>query len=259
MVVRGELFFAGKCNLSCYYCLRNEIGIKETISKYERLEEWVDVLYENNVKDVTISSFNCEPTAQPEFERILEYISSQGFKIELRTNGYIKPHDMYYYSKFLDTVWVSINGNSKESRKQITGISKEIDYYSIQNYLLPSSSLRASIVVNQYNRHEFPNIIDNLPERMEIVQLRKMYKETSDEEYLPEEEAYNIIKHNIIQEAEKVEGSKFNDYIYHGRIISFWDDVILEEKGIKYFPATETITDAGRIIKPLKEQFNENK
>lgn len=193
--MRGEYFFTGKCNYDCFFCLRNEVNMKITSTNNTRIDEWIQLCHYNNVTEITLSSFNCEPTIQ---------------------NTII-----------------------------------ELSKYGVD--------CRASIIVNQYNSSEniktndvikTLEILNDLP--IKIVQLRKIYYEnnTIDESDLL---GFNTIK-TYVKSFSKIKNSKFNEYKVDNLNVSLWEDVILTEKGLKYFPATEMITNTGRIIPKLNEK-----
>lgn len=259
--MRGEYFFTGKCNYDCFFCLRNEVNMKITSTNNTRIDEWIQLCHYNNVTEITLSSFNCEPTIQKDFKNIVFKLLAEGFELELRTNGTFKktPENMELLSNF-KTIWFSIQSFSDDIIKNIANVKNAPQ---IQNTIIELSKYgvdcRASIIVNQYNSSEniktndvikTLEILNDLP--IKIVQLRKIYYEnnTIDESDLL---GFNTIK-TYVKSFSKIKNSKFNEYKVDNLNVSLWEDVILTEKGLKYFPATEMITNTGRIIPKLNEK-----
>lgn len=261
--MRGEYFFTGKCNYDCFFCLRNEINMKITSTSNNRLDEWIQLCHKNKITEITLSSFNCEPTIQKDFKCIVEKLITEGFALELRTNGAFKPNkeNIELLSKF-KIIWFSIQSFSNEIIQQIANVKTAPQ---IQDTVKSLSNLgvdcRASIIVNRYNSHcnNFNNdvfktleILNTLP--IKIVQLRKIYYEDLKVNNL-DLNGFNIVK-NHVQSFDKVKNSKYNEYTVNNLQISLWEDVILTEKGLKYFPATEITTETGRIIPKLQQKDN---
>lgn len=253
---RGELFFSGTCNFNCFYCIREEIGEKVTTSKYERLDEWIELLKSEDVTHITVSSYNCEPTKQPRFKEICQKLFDNGFELELRTNGtsfvYAELKNNADFWNQFNIIWLSLNGQFDSTAKQITGRAFTPNLGMISN-LLSKVELRCSIVVNRYNSLEIQPLIESAPSAIKIWQVRKLHQENGTEDFEIDRKAFDTVKAYIKNRYASIANSVYDEYWVYGKCISFWSDVLEDEIGLKYFPASEIITSVGRIVPLLKK------
>ncbi|WP_311245360.1 MULTISPECIES: radical SAM protein [unclassified Microbacterium] len=253
--MRGELFMSGNCNFRCFFCLREEIGARLTRSSYERLDEWIALLHEHGITGVTVSSFNAEPTIQREFLSLVSRLADEGFDLELRTNGAFDYDDAELIAALnrFETVWLSVQSLTSDTLYAISHVRQVPDFVRLAELLI-EPELRASVVVNRFNAPELMAMLASLEALpVTVTQVRRPYEERLNkldedtaafDEVLPSLKALPVIAESHFEEHQL------------GRMrVSIWRDVLMEETGLKYFPATEQITDVGRIIPPLRAEL----
>lgn len=253
--MRGELFISGNCNFRCFFCLREEIGARLTRSTYDRLDEWIAALHTQGVTAVTISSFNAEPTIQKEFIPLVTRLLAEGFELGLRTNGAFDTTD----NELLETlnrfrsIWFSVQSLNSDTLYEISHVRRVPDFVHLCE-LLTGPELRASIVVNRFNAVEVPSILETLSALpITVTQVRRAY-----EEKLNKLDADTAAFDELLPwltSLPAAPASRFEEHLIGDMRVSIWRDVLDEETGLKYFPATETITGIERIIVPLHEQL----
>ena len=250
---RGEYFFAGNCNYKCFFCISDEIGVKKTKGSNLRINEWIELLKQENVEMITLSSFNCEPTIQKDFMFVAQTLLDHGFKLELRTNGEFKHTDeMYALLNKFENIWFSIQSLNSDTLYQIAKVKKVPNFSEIWNKL-PNVNCRVSFLVNHYNEFELPTLLEMVSKtQVKVAQVRKFYSEENNDRIDEDTKAFNTAK-DYVNTLPKVQNSIYDEHSYANVHISLWDDVLENEAGIKYFPYTELITNVGRIVPMLQE------
>lgn len=253
--MRGELFIAGNCNYRCFFCLREEIGTRLTSSNYDRFNEWIEQLHAHGITSVTISSFNAEPTIQKYFPAFVSRLIDEGFTLGLRTNGAFDhtDKDLLWTLNQFSSIWFSIQSLDSDTLYQISHVRNVPDFAHLSQ-LLHEPELRASIVVNRYNALEVPAMLETLSTLpITLTQVRRAYQESLGK--LDEDTAaFDALLPQLLALPD-APASRFEERLAGDMRVSIWRDVLEEEKGLKYFPATETITGIERIIRPLQEKL----
>lgn len=114
-----NLFFTGKCNLSCRYCFVDKKGIENTTLNENSLKKSIDVLFSFPGRKKTISFNGGEPTLEwPLVKKIYTYALKKAkekkiiLDVAVMTNGTLLNQEiMDFFIKNKTIVKISIDGN----------------------------------------------------------------------------------------------------------------------------------------------------
>lgn len=259
----GEIYFLGKCNAKCYYCLSKEMSnLKKDdenqmvthFKEWENFDEYVDLLKENDVKKIYLSSVTTEPMMYKYLDELVDYLRTNGFKVGIRTNGYFANDKMDTLLKLDEEISFSINSFNEDINYEICGLSNIPDWDRIFNeFDRNGKKCRVSIVVNRYNEKEIPDALEKLSKYkcIDYVQLRRVYKY---EGVADEDIYYDRVVDDVKANGEKC-GNFFESEIYNykGVKVSLWSDVFKKESvsSINYF--TNGLVSDHNLLVPAYE------
>lgn len=261
----GEILLLGRCNCRCYYCLSEEMGklkvdnesqLEIHYSKWERFEEYIKKLKDNNISIVYLSSVLTDPLLYKYIKELVDYLSSMGFRVGIRTNGYKAMINKEVFKGLDSEISFSINSIKNETNKKICGVWDIPDWGSIFSLLdSVNKNCRVSIVVNKYNSGEILDTLEYLSNYRNIsyVQLRKIYR------YKGIVDSADIVSFNRVVDELKCRSKKLDSYYesdvyeYKGLNISIWRDVFSKDsiKSINYF--TNGIISTNNLLVPAYE------
>jgi len=165
-----------RCNLRCIHCFLNKSPKKELspdqwIDFFSKLNEIVQRKYG---KSIYIALSGGEPLLYKQLDKLIQEIKREmsNVKIGLFTNGTLINEDMVkVLAKYVDDIYVSLDGVSKEIHEFIRG---EGTYDKVLNTIKMLLETDANVIINvtamPYN---IDDLVNNLPEF--IVKLRNQY------------------------------------------------------------------------------------
>ena len=108
------------CNLHCIHCMNDSTQKSSNIGlPWEKMTVLIDELYENDFSEIYISGG--EPTQYPFFRQLIKKTKSLGMLTLVATNAYdIEPY-LEDIKKYVDVVFVSIDGIS-ETHNHFRGV-----------------------------------------------------------------------------------------------------------------------------------------
>lgn len=235
----GEIYFTGKCNLKCFFCIKDEMDEEvydrtlDDFNDWKGFNDWIKFLKLNRVPKIYLSSTSTEPLLYRNIDKLIPYLQENGFSVGIRTNASIKN-----CSKTLslcdEGISVSLQSLNPETFKKITNRNLNFDIIeTLKNIRLKENAhLRVSVVVNRYNENEILSILDTLKDikTIKYVQLRKVYKYKEDSEFKEDIDAYERVRNLISSKFNKTGNFKESEiFDVNGLSVSLWDVVFCRE------------------------------
>jgi AdoMet-dependent heme synthase len=154
------LNFTTVCNYQCVFC--NRLGVQPEIIKLSDIEKFDELLAHAAMVDITGYG---EITTHPEFEKIIELLSSKGTKIRMVTNGSRLTEgilEKIVNANFREIV-VSLNSLHPETYNQLCGkhTSLEVVLNNLENLMKrrPQFPIHLSFVITALNFHEIGDFV----------------------------------------------------------------------------------------------------
>ena len=262
----GEILFLGPCNYKCYYCLQNEMEklreekenqLNMHYSKWNHFDDFILYCQSEGIEKIYLSSTCTDPLLYKYLDELIQEIKNMNFKVGIRTNGILAEEKLNTILKLNEEISFSINSFRNSTNSKITKSSYIPDYDNIFKFILKNNkNCRVSIVINQYNYKEIPEILDKLNQYkcISYVQLRKMYKYYNGKKDV-EDKAFEYVKGYIEKNAIEIdnyyESKVFN---YKNLKISLWENVFGQNsiKSINYY--TNGIISDYNLLVPIYEE-----
>lgn len=159
-IYQVSLEVTNRCNLRCMHCMNKSDDSASTVDglPWEQMSVLLDEMAENNVKELYITGG--EPTLYSDFGKLVEKSKQLGMDTLLATNAYdIEPY-LDVIKKYVDIVFVSIDGSEITHNRfrcapdaygrTIANIKKMISY---------DIPVRLSTVISKNNKGDLENII----------------------------------------------------------------------------------------------------
>ena len=208
----GEIYFLGKCNCKCFYCIGNEISESDDEEATKQMHPWelrnfdrfLKLLHENSYDTVYLSSVKTEPLLYRHIDEMIDILIEQGFKVGIRTNGYL--YNMYRESfyKMEEEISFSVQGMTSSVNHAICGVYTMPDWeFIFQDLREHHKKCRVTMVINQQNKEEFFDLLDLCAKYNDVVtyvQGRRMYREDG-EVPLYEEVAFKVVKKQLTEKS----------------------------------------------------------
>ena len=237
----GEIYFTGKCNLKCFFCIKDEMDEEvydktlDDFTEWKGFNDWIKFLKDNRVPKIYLSSTSTEPLLYRNLDNLIRFLQDNGFRVGIRTNASIK-NCSETLSLCDEEVSVSLQSLNPETFKKITKRNLNFDIIeTLKNIKLKDNAhLRVSIVVNRYNESEILSILDTLKDikTIKYVQLRKVYKfNTNENDNFKEDfDAYQRVRDLISSKFNKTGNFKESEiFDVNGLSVSMWDVVFCRE------------------------------
>lgn len=192
--------FTGVCNFDCEFCYNRGL-LKEKEINFDK--EIMPKLLERKdfINHVIISGGEC--TVHPEFERIINVLHENGFKIGIHTNGYT-PEILEKVIDKIDYIGMDIK-NDFENYNEIT--QKKINVDKIKQSV--------DLIINKGIKYEFrTTVYPKYVDQENVINIAKYLKEVGAQKYVLQ----NYFDHNktvIPYSAEKMKEiqEKCNEYV----------------------------------------------
>ena len=228
----GEILFVGQCNLKCFYCLGIEMHVStkcNTLNTHFKdwpyFNTWINILLENDVQKIYLSSTNSEPLLYSYLSELIDYLQDLGFKVGIRTNASL---DTSVCSKCKEEVSLSLQSLNPETFKKINEVPLNFDF--LENLRkIDNDNIRVTIVVNRYNYLEIFDMLNKLKDfNLRYVQLRQCYK-YYDVDITPDIDAFKYVI--TLLKSYPIKGNFNESIIYdvNGLSVSVWETVFKKE------------------------------
>lgn len=152
-----------RCNLHCVHCMNKSDDTQCTIEglPWEQMSTLLEEMAENNVKELYITGG--EPTMYPHFDKLVKKSKSLGISTLIATNAYNIESHLETIQKYVDIVFVSIDGTSNLHnyfRGKTDAYEKSMR--NIRRMIALEIPVRISTVVSKNNINNLEDIIKDL-------------------------------------------------------------------------------------------------
>lgn len=234
----------GTCNVDCYFCLGKDINdqfkqynqLKTHFSDWGNFEEFLEKCKDAQIKNIYITGQNTDSLIYHYLDELVDYLQNEnGFDVGLRTNGYLAPRKFDVINKCRRNVGYSIH--SLEPKTNYTIMKRrDIPHW---DYIIPrTKNCRVSIVLNRYNEHEFPYLLDYISnfENVKYIQVRRICTDTREDYLLPDVETYERV-FDKVSKGWPLIGHFYGAEIFHmyGKEVCFWRTVKTSIDSFNYY------------------------
>ncbi len=109
-----NILITNLCNQNCSYCFAVD-ELKKKKSQEMKMTDFKKVLdFLEGSDDKTVRLMGGEPTLHSKFKEIVEYVFTQGFSLQIYTNGIFPNSLAEYLANYKDKIWHSFNINPPE-------------------------------------------------------------------------------------------------------------------------------------------------
>jgi wyosine [tRNA(Phe)-imidazoG37] synthetase (radical SAM superfamily) len=156
--------------------------LKTHFDEWDGFHEWIQDLHDENIEVIYLSSTNTEPTLYKYLGELITFLQdTHGFRVGIRSNAStINKRNIQHLVALQEEVSLSLQSFNPDTFIKITGTPMRFDIFeTLEKFRAHNKHVRLTIVVNQYNYKEIPDMLRQLSPYKDIVdyvQLRKFYK-----------------------------------------------------------------------------------
>ena len=246
---RSEYTFAninllGVCNANCYFCLGKDISkelegknqLRTHFSKWLNFEKFLLQCKTENVSKLYLTGQTADGLQYKYLNEIIDYLQDDGFKVGVRTNGYLAENKIDAIQKMKDEIGYSIHTLNPELNKVIMGKN----YLPNWDNIIPASgsNVRISIVLNRYNIEEFDNLVKYAAsfDNVKYIQIRRISTDTRIELLQKDIDLYEEFYNDFSSKNEQY-GNFYlaEQYKMYGKEVNFWRTVETSCNSLNYF------------------------
>lgn len=240
----ANLNLLGPCNVDCYFCLGKDINevwkqqnqTKVHFSEWENLDEFLQKCKDAGIPNIYVTGQNTDALIYKHLDELINYLQDDwGFKVGIRTNGYLAHRKLDIANKCRRSVGYSIHTLDSETNWTIM---RRRDIPDWNKLLVETDLSRVSIVLNRHNEHELPSLLEYIGQfpNVKYIQVRKICTDTRDSWLLPDAEAYERVAAEYAKNHEEVHqfyGAPC--YNIHGKEVVFWRTVKTSIGSFNYY------------------------
>lgn len=245
----------GKCNADCYFCLGKDIDpifsnqnqMRDHFSTWKKFDEFLDICEQRNIPNIYVTGQNTDALMYRYLSEILDYGQGRGFKMGLRTNGFLAPKKMDAIAKCIANPGFSIHTRDFDTQQLMMGKSPMPDWEKI---LTEVDHCRVSIVASKYNVAEIPEMLEWLGKfpSVQYVQVRRICTDSREDFLIEDARCFDRLLADIDKEHTQV-GEFYAAPVYSiaGKDVCFWQTVKTDIDSVNYF-TDGTISDEYFVI-----------
>jgi len=244
----------GKCNVDCYFCLGKDIP--DLLNKHDQtqvhfndwknFEPFLAACKEKGIQKIYITGQNTDALVYKFVEELIDMLKERGFKVGMRTNGYLAPRKMAAVNKCNLSVGYSIHTLDPEMNCYIM---KRRDIPNWEQIIPATNGPRVQIVVNRYNKDEFIDLVKYAAKfpNVKYIQARRICTDTRAEELAEDVRVYEDIFDQVSQTYQNC-GNYHTAEIFDmfGKPVCFWRTVKTTVNSFNYF--TDGTFDKGYFV-----------
>ena len=245
----------GKCNADCYFCLGKDIDpifsnqnqMRDHFSTWAKFDEFLDICKRRNIPNIYLTGQNTDALMYRYLPEILDYVQERGFKMGLRTNGFLAHKKMEAIDKCIANPGFSIHTRDFDTQQLMMGKSPMPDWEKI---LTEVDHCRVSIVASRYNIAEIPKMLEWLGKfpSVQYVQVRRICTDSREDYLIEDARCFDTLLEEVAMTATQV-GEFYAAPVYAiaGKEVCFWQTVKTDIDSVNYF-TDGTITDEYFVI-----------
>lgn len=263
---RGEYEFAninllGRCNAKCFFCLGLDLqkeleGLDFNDVHFNEWKNFTAFLVkcgQLGIKKIYITGQNTDSLQYKYLSQLIDNLHSTGFKVGMRTNGYLALTRMNEINKCDCSVGYTIQSLDPTTVRMILGRSDIPDW----KFIIPDTkNCRVQIVINRCNKLEFWKILRFLKQfkNIKYIQARRISTDNRQEELAADAIAYEEI-YTQVRDIFPLKNKLWGDaeiYDIYGMDVCFWRTVKTTINSLNYF-VDGTISDEYFIVEGYKK------
>lgn len=256
----------GKCNADCYFCLGKDIP--ELLNRHNQMDthfsEWrnfmpfLDRCKKLGIEKLYLTGQNTDPLLYRYVDGLADGLIGLGFRVGIRTNGYLADRHIHMLRMLNDEIGFSINSLDPETNRRIMGRADIPDWDSIIPAVKSSSNtVRVATVVNRYNADEVKDIIRYVAGFPEVLyhQIRRVSTDTRLNELMEDVDVYESVYQSVADEfgiRGDFNGAQRIDIL--GKETCWWRTVETTTNSLNYF-TDGTCSDNYFIVEGYKQNY----
>ena len=169
-----------RCNHHCVMCPRDELYRKKELMSFDSFKFYLDKIRQeaDQYECVTFSGFG-ESTLDPGLMQKIEYARKLGYRVYLLTNGTLLTKEKFLKMNELgvDSVRISIHGNTESAYLKTHGLHKESFFHRVQiaiNEFVQVPGRRTKVILTfvetEHNRSNIDDFINYWRERVDLIE-----------------------------------------------------------------------------------------
>jgi molybdenum cofactor biosynthesis enzyme MoaA len=194
----------GKCNVQCFFCLGEDIPqllrqhnqLKTHFSEWANFRKFLRECRSAGISKIYLTGQNTDPLLYAHLKDLIAYLQDgQGFRVGIRTNGYLALKQMDVIRTCYEEVGYSIHTINPTTSQMILG-RRDIPNWPaiIAETCKAYMPVRVSVVINRCNYHEFWDLMRYLAQfDLPYVQIRKVSTDTRHKTLAPDQTAYETL------------------------------------------------------------------
>jgi len=252
-----------RCNIDCFFCLGKDIEgelrgknqLQTNFLDWRNFSVFLETCSTHGIEKIYLTAQNTDVLMYRYLEELINFLKLKGFKVGLRTNGYLAL-DMLEIINMCDlSVGYSIHSLNPVTNRAI--INKE----SIPKWdkIIPGTkNPRVQVVVNRYNYLEFFEILKYLDrfKNLRYIQARRVSTDTRQDLLSHDAASYERIytEVNRIFPVNRKFWHDVEEYIIYTIPVTFWRTVKTSVNSINYF-TDGTISDSYFIVEGYLKHY----
>ena len=256
----------GKCNANCYFCLGKDIPellnkhnqIHTHFSQWKNFEKFLNQCKLNNINKLYLTGQNTDALCYDFFEELVIFLKSKGFKVGIRTNGYLIERNINAIRNLNDEIGLSIHTLNADTNLKIMGINKIVNWVNIiPKIKTEDNTVRVAIVINRYNKDEIIPLIAYLSQFKEIqyIQARRISTDTRYEELKEDIKVYENLYQSVIKTFPVYDNFyKAQRVNMFGKEVCWWRTVETTANSLNYF-TDGTISDNYFVVEGYLDNY----
>jgi molybdenum cofactor biosynthesis enzyme MoaA len=258
----------GKCNAYCFFCLGKDLSSSIDcynhtaihFSKWNNFSEFISKCKENNISKLYITGQNTDSLLYHYLDELIVYLKSVGFRVGIRTNGFLAHKNIETINKCDLSVGYSIHSLYSCTNWEIMGV----DYIPDWDKIIPATkNPRVSIVLNRHNSFEFMSLLEYISgfNNVKYIQARRISTDNRLSDLIEDikiyEEVYKSIKKKY--KVERVLWKNAEVFSIFGKDVIFWRTTRTSVNSMNYF-TDGTISDMYFIVEGyLKNKYDKTR
>lgn len=258
----------GKCNADCYFCLGKDIPellnkhnqIHTHFSQWKNFEKFLKQCKSNNINKLYLTGQNTDALCYDFFEEIVIFLKSKGFKIGIRTNGYLIERNIHAIRNLNGGIGLSIHTLNADTNLKIMGINKIVNWVNIiPRIKTENNTVRVAIVINRYNKEEIIPLIAYLSQfkQIQYIQARRISTDTRYEELKEDIKIYESLYQSVIKTFPVYDNFYSAQRVnMFGKEVCWWRTVETTANSLNYF-TDGTISDNYFVVEGYLNNYKE--
>jgi len=246
----------GKCNADCYFCLGKDIAaelhgkdqLSTHFSEWKNFEKFLKMCHESSIEDIYFTGQTADGLQYKFLKDAVDYLQLKGFKVGVRTNGYLAEQSMDIINSMDSGIGYSVHSLKKDTNYKIMGSHINPNWDSI--IPLSGDNVRVSIVLCRHNIDEFFDLVEYISkfDNVRYIQVRRISTDTRYKELKLDIEIYEQF-YKEFKTQYPAYGSFYaaQQHKLFGKEVNFWRTVETSINSFNYF-TDGTISDEYFIV-----------